>query len=192
MAGEGIAQQVEESRGFTGKLLGREVQWEYSARWIVYAVFLLRIVMGWTLFQAGLTKITADGWTAAGYLQNAVHPDNPFQSMWSSFAGSGLIDFLNTWGVLLVGLGLILGAFVRWNAFWGAVTMIFYWLSAWQGGISEGIPLEHGWVVDDHIVYAFLLFGLGAIGAGRILGVDRWLEQTEFVQENPWLRLLLG
>lgn len=37
-----------------------------------------------------------------------------------------------------------------------------------------------------------LLFGLGAFGAGRTLGLDGRLEQTEFVQNNSWLRYLMG
>lgn len=60
------------------------------------------------------------------------------------------------------------------------------------GGLLAGLPLAHGWVVDDHIVYAALLFGLGAIGAGRIIGVDEYLESTSIVEANPWLRYLLG
>jgi thiosulfate dehydrogenase [quinone] large subunit len=55
-----------------------------------------------------------------------------------------------------------------------------------------GLPLAHGWVVDDHLVYAALLFGLGAAGSGRILGVDAWLEELSVVQNNGWLRWLLG
>jgi thiosulfate dehydrogenase [quinone] large subunit len=70
--------------------------------------------------------------------------------------------------------------------------MLFYWLAALQGGLLAGLPLEHGWVVDDHLIYAFLLFGLGAFGAGRILGVDAWLERTSIVENNRWLRLFLG
>jgi thiosulfate dehydrogenase [quinone] large subunit len=96
------------------------------------------------------------------------------------------------WGLTLTGLALILGAFVRWSAFWGAVMMLFYWLASLQGGLLTGLPLAHGWVVDDHIVYAALLFGLGAIGAGRIVGVDEYLESTSIVENNPWLRYLLG
>jgi thiosulfate dehydrogenase [quinone] large subunit len=107
-------------------------------------------------------------------------------------AGNPLIDILNMWGLTLTGLALILGAFVRWSAFWGAVMMLFYWLAALEGGLLAGLPLAHGWVVDDHLVYAFLLFGLGAIGAGRILGLDASLEELSVVQNNRWLRWFLG
>ena len=96
---------------------------------------------------------------------------------------------MNRWSV---GAALMVGAFVRWSAFWGAVMMLFYWASSLQGGLLAGLPLEHGWVVNDHIVYAVLLFGLGAFGAGRILGVDAYLEQMDFAKNNRWVRLLLG
>jgi thiosulfate dehydrogenase [quinone] large subunit len=70
--------------------------------------------------------------------------------------------------------------------------MLFFWAAALEGGLMAGLPLAHGWVVDDHLVYAALLFGLGAIGAGRILGLDAYIEDMEFVQKNGWLRWLLG
>jgi thiosulfate dehydrogenase [quinone] large subunit len=70
--------------------------------------------------------------------------------------------------------------------------MLFYWAAALEGGLLAGLPLAHGWVIDDHMVYAVLLFGLGAFGAGRILGLDGVLEETSIVQSNPWLKYLLG
>jgi thiosulfate dehydrogenase [quinone] large subunit len=70
--------------------------------------------------------------------------------------------------------------------------MLFYWLAALSGGLAQGLPVAHGWVVDDHLIYAAILFGLGAFGAGRILGLDARLEETSVVRNNPWLRLLLG
>jgi thiosulfate dehydrogenase [quinone] large subunit len=180
-------------------ILGQSVTFDYSDRWVGVALLTLRVVMGWTLFQGGVTKLITyldanpdNNWTAAGYLANAIPPGNPFMGLWTSFAGSPLIDALNMWGLTLTGLGLIVGALVRWNAFWGAIMMLFYWAAALEGGLLAGLPLAHGWVVDDHIVYAALLFGLGAFGAGRILGVDAYLEQTNVVRNNPWLRYLLG
>ncbi|NHN41659.1 DoxX family protein [Halorubellus sp. JP-L1] len=181
------------------EIFGRGVSFEYSEHWVGYSLFLLRIVMGWTLLQGGLTKLVTylDGnpdnnWTAAGYLQNAVPEGNPFMGLWMDMAGSPLVDMLNMWGLTLAGLALIVGAFVRFSAFWGAIMMLFYWAAALTGGLMEGLPVAHGWVVDDHIVYALLLFGLGALGAGRILGVDSYLEDTGVVRNNPWLKYLLG
>lgn len=56
----------------------------------------------------------------------------------------------------------------------------------------QGLPVAHGWVIESHIVYVMLLFGLGAFGAGRILGVDQYLEEYDFVQEHRRLKYLLG
>jgi thiosulfate dehydrogenase [quinone] large subunit len=188
-----------QTRKLDAELFGRETDFEYSEHWIGYALVGLRVVMGWVLLQGGLTKLVTylDGnpetnWTAAGYLANAIPEGNPFMGMWGSMAGSPLIDMLVMWGLTLTGLGLVVGAFVRWNAFWGAVMMLLFWAASLTGGLMAGLPLAHGWVVDDHVVYAMLLFGLGAIGAGRILGVDATLEEYEFVQNNRWLRLLMG
>ncbi|ADE03959.2 DoxX family protein [Haloferax volcanii] len=188
-----------DSRTLETELFGRAVRFDYSERWVGYSLFLLRVVMGWTLFQGGITKLVtyldsdpSNNWTAAGYLANAIPEGNPLMGLWSSMAGSPLTDMLNMWGLTLAGLALILGAFVRFSAFWGAVMMLFYWAAALEGGILAGLPLAHGWVVDDHIVYAVLLFGLGAFGAGRILGVDAYLENMEFVRRNRWMSLVMG
>ncbi|MCO8266715.1 DoxX family protein [Haloferax sp. AB510] len=188
-----------DSRTLETEMFGRAVRFDYSERWVGYSLFLLRVVMGWTLFQGGITKLVtyldadpSNNWTAAGYLANAIPEGNPLMGLWSSMAGSPLIDMLNMWGLTLAGLALILGAFVRFSAFWGAVMMLFYWAAALEGGILAGLPLAHGWVVDDHIVYAVLLFGLGAFGAGRILGVDAYLENMEFVRRNRWMSLVMG
>ena len=112
--------------------------------------------------------------------------------MWASFAGNPVVDALNIYGQILIGAALILGFATRWSAFWGAVMMVFYWMASLHGGLLHGLPLEHGWVVDDHLIYAFILFALGALGAGRIFGVDRFIEKLDIVERIPALKYLLG
>jgi thiosulfate dehydrogenase (quinone) large subunit len=70
--------------------------------------------------------------------------------------------------------------------------MLLYSLTALQRGLLDGFPVTYGWVVNDHIVYAVLLFGLGAFGAGRILGLDAIIERSKIARENQFLRYLLG
>lgn len=186
----------ERTRLLETQMFGRHVHFSYSERWVGWTVFWLRMVMGWTMFWAGIDKLREGlhgflqpDWSAAGYLQFAIAPENPFRDLFVDMAGSASVDFLVAWGLTLTGIGLLTGTLLRVSAFFSAVMMIFFYLAAWTG---PWFRLEHGWVVDDHIVYAFLLFGLGAFGAGRILGVDAWLERTEFVKKNPWLSYLLG
>lgn len=171
---------------FETDLFGREQTVEYSGTTVGYALLVLRVVMGWTFFYAGITKVLDPTWTAAGFLQHAVPAGNPFVGLWDAMAAEWLwlLDPLNAWGLTLIGLALLLGAFVRWAALWGAVMMAFYW--------AASLPLENGIVIDDHVVYALLLFGLGAFGAGRIAGLDAYLEDLELVERYPKLRYLLG
>jgi thiosulfate dehydrogenase [quinone] large subunit len=187
------------TRQIDAELFGRETHFEYSEHWLGYAIVSMRVVMGWVLLQGGLTKLVTyldanpeNNWTAAGFLLNAIPDGNPLMGLWGSMAGNPLVDILVMWGLTLTGFGLVIGALVRWNDFWGAVMMLFFWAASLQGGLAQGLPLAHGWVVDDHLVYAALLFGLGAIGAGRILGVDASLEDVGLVSETGWLRYVLG
>jgi thiosulfate dehydrogenase [quinone] large subunit len=70
--------------------------------------------------------------------------------------------------------------------------MPFYRASHLQGGIAAGLPIDHGFVVSSHVVHVLLLFGLGAWGVGRVVGLDARLERTALVRNSPTLRYLLG
>jgi thiosulfate dehydrogenase [quinone] large subunit len=174
------------SRELESELLGREVRFNYSEHWVGYALLGLRLVMGWTFFYAGATKVWDPTWSVRSFLLYAVPDGNPFTSFWAMLANdwAWLLTPLNSLGLTLIGLALLTGTLVRFSAFWGALMMLFYW--------AAYLPLEHAAVVDYHIVYVLLLFGLGAFGAGRILGIDAWLESQPFVEDRPRLKLLLG
>ena len=174
-------------------LFGRKIETAYSGTTAGYALIGLRIVMGWVLFQGGIVKVLDPEWTAAGFLQFAIPEGNPFTATFAALAGNPAIDFLVMWGLTLTGLGLIFGALTRWNAFWGAVMMLMFWAASLYGGLTEFLPLEHGWVVDDHLLYAGLLFAIGAFGAGRVFGVDGWLENRfPAIRKNRFLNLFFG
>lgn len=181
------------------ELFGQQVNFEYSETWVGYSVLALRLVMAYVLLSAGLEKLAEGGWTnpgewtAEGFLVHAVAEDNPMGGLFEWFAEyTAVIDPLVMWTQILIGLALLLGLFVRLACLGGAMQMLLFWMAAWTGGLAAGLPVENGYVIDSSFVYALLLFGLGAVGAGRILGLDAKLEQTSIVQNNPWLRYLLG
>lgn len=190
-------------RTLEAQLLGREVSFDYSETWVAYSVISLRVIMAWVFLQAGLQKLFGNGldgflndpvtggFDAHGFLVGAT-ASSPAHGMFTWMAENFWVEPVVVWGQILVGLALLLGVLVRWSAFWGAVMMILFWLAALEGGILQGLPFEHGYVVDYTLVYAFLLFGLGAVGAGRILGLDARIERWPVVERNPWLKYFLG
>ncbi len=192
MATQTYAKSSENIQQVESNFLGRTVEMGINTTTIAYATVFMRVMMGWVLFQGGIVKVLDPEWTAAGFLQFAIPEGNPFTSLWASFAGNPVIDGLVAWGLTLTGLCLIFGLLVRWSAFWGAFMMVMFWMASLTGGLGQFLPLEHGWVFDDHLIYAILLFGLGALGAGRVFGLDKFVENSEFVQNNRWLRYFLG
>lgn len=186
-------------RTLQSELLGREIRFNYSETWLGYSMLGLRVVMAWVFLQAGLEKLLEGGigeplaWSSVGFLQNAIADANPLQGVFLFFAEYGaIIDPLVVFGQILIGLALLFGAAFRFAAMMGAFQMFFFWTAAWQGGLAAGFPVDHGYFVDSSLVYLLLLFGLGAWGAGRILGVDGVVEETAIVKQNPWLRFFLG
>ena len=190
--------QLDTERTMETDMFGRRVTFDYSETWIGYSVLSLRVVMAYVFLSAGLEKLLdPEGWSAGPYLDPqsgfGVGEGNPLAGVFAELSASAaLVDPLVIWGQILIGLALLFGAFFRLAAFFGAIQMLLFWLAAFEGGIMAGLPIEHGYLIDSSFVYALLLFGLGAIGAGRILGVDERLEETDLVQQNPWLRYLLG
>ncbi len=149
-------------------------------------VLLLRLSIGWVFFYAGWSKAitfvtAAEDWTATGYLS---HLEGPFASIFSLLAGNVVVDYLNAYGLLLVGIAMILGVLVRWAAFWGIVLMLMYYFA--------GFPAEHSFIVEDHIINALVFVVLAAGGAGRVWGLDGIIEKSEFAKSNPWVLKILG
>ncbi len=174
------------------ELFGKKASLEYSERWIGQSILGLRVLMAWVFIQAGLEKILDPEWTAVHFLEG-VESANPFMFLFEWFAAyPGLVDPLVMWTQLLIGLALLLGVFFRFAALGGAIQMLMFWLASFEAGLMAGFPVAHGYLVNDTLVYAVLLFGLGALGAGRLYGLDSKLEETDLVKENNWIRYLLG
>jgi len=132
------------------------------------SLFLLRISLGWMFFYAGITKVLDPEWSAAGFLAHA-KTFSGFYLWISESSFLPVINFLNEWGLLLIGLSLLSGTLVRLSSFFGAFLMILYYFPA----LDFPLVGEHSYIVDEHIIYAFALISLGLLGAGKIYGLDK-------------------
>ncbi len=154
---------------------------------IQVSLFLLRLAMGWLMLYAGLTKIINPSWSAAGYLENAKTFTGLFA--WLASPGNiGWINFVNEWGLTLLGVSLILGVFVRFSSILGTVLMLLYYFPVLE------FPKvgTHSYIVDEHIVYALVLVLFAAVRAGRYYGLENWCARLPVCVKFPRLRNWLG
>ncbi len=141
------------------------------------SLFLLRVGMGVLFFWAGYTKLIDPAWSAAGYISGA----KTFVGFYSWLLSPGVlptINFLNEWGLTLIGAALLLGIFVRLASFFGIVIMVLYYLPIY--------PPAHG-LVDEHIIYIAAFLVLMAFGAGKILTINSWVQMRLHPMWHKWV-----
>ena len=118
------------------------------------SIIFLQISLGWLMFYAGVTKILNPEWSAEGYLKGA----KTFSSFYTSLTTPStlpIINFINEWGLTMLGLALLTGIMVRWASIGGALLMLLYYFPI----LTFPKVGEHGYIVDEHIIYigAFLI-----------------------------------
>ena len=151
------------------------------------SLFALRVSLGWLMFYAGITKVLDPSWSAEGYLRGAKN----FVGLYNWFASPGIlpiINFVNEWGLTLLGISLILGLFVRIGSLSGVLLMILYYLPI----IDFPYPNPHSYLVDEHIIYVFALFVLASFRAGRVWGLENWCSRLPICSKFPKLRSWIG
>lgn len=157
--------------------------------WFVLA---LRLVLGFAFLYSGVEKIVG-GFDAQGYLANvAATNGNPLEGMfyWMSQT-PWFIDVVNVavpWGEAAIGLGIMVGLLTRLAAFFGALLMLLFYFGNWN--------MEHGPINSD-VMYMLVFLSVAAFGAGRILGLDSYIEQYELdgqplLERYPLLEHILG
>jgi len=127
-----------------------------------YALTGLRISLGWLFLYAGISKIINPDWSAAFYLTKASSfPD--FYNWLASSTMLPIVNFINMWGLLLIGIALIVGICVNYAAGGGIGFMVLYYFPI----LAFPHVGEHSLLVDDHIIYALALVVLIVFNAGN-------------------------
>ena len=152
-----------------------------------FVLFLLRVSMGWVFFYAGITKILNPNWSAAGYLKTA-KTFTPFYHWLTTPGVLPVTNFLNEWGLTLIGAAIILGIAVKLSSTLGAAMMVLYYF---PGLIFPKIGTT-AYIVDEHIIYALVFLTLGALQAGQFWGLGQWFGNISFLSQRPKLKNFLS
>lgn len=168
------------------RLFGRNVAYEIDGPWASYWLVLLRVIAGWWLLGAGLSKVVeqglvydTQGWLLYGTEGTIIYPITEWFAMNAVIVPNVMVP----WGQIAIGLGLILGCLTRLAAANGAILLFFFYFG--------GAGWTHGFVTGELLgilVYLTIII----YGAGRVWGIDAVLERTRFVRNRPWMRYLMG
>src|SRR4030042_2280519 len=109
-----------------------------------WGLIILRIIIGWHLLYEGIDKLMDPGWSAENFLTNTRGLlSGIFHAMASDPTVLDVVNFLNVWGLVLIGSGLFLGIFARTAVYAGILMLFFYYIAypPFQG-YNFGIPQE--------------------------------------------------
>jgi thiosulfate dehydrogenase [quinone] large subunit len=151
------------------------------------SLLFLRLSLGWLMFYSGINQLTNASWSAAGYLTNAI----TFPQLFHWLASASIlptINFLNEWGLVVLGASLIFGLCVRLTSAFGMLLMLLYYLPV----LSFPFIQPGSYLVDEHIIYIFVLLVFISTSAGRVYGLDGVWIKLGFAKKHPKIVKLLA
>jgi uncharacterized membrane protein YphA (DoxX/SURF4 family) len=122
-------------------------------------MLLLRVVIGWHLLYEGLSKLLTPGWTAQGYLEGSYgFMSGFFHSLAANSSLMPVVDFLNIWGLILIGTGLFIGVLLRFSAVAGMLLLMLYYFAYPPFGTSLYPNYEgHYWIINRNLIETIAL-----------------------------------
>ena len=142
--------------------------------WLV----ILRVAIGWHFLYEGLVKLMNPNWSSVGFLLDSRGClESFFHSLTTSPNTVNIIDQLNIWGLILIGLGLILGFLARPACIFGIALLATYYLSHPPfSGLRYAVPSEGSYLI---YTYRLELFydkdELFVFPSSLYIGIDRFI-----------------
>ncbi len=137
---------------------------------------VLRVLIGWHFLYEGLAKLANPNWTSIGYLMDSQgFMADFFIDLASNPAAVPVVDFLNIYGLMAIGLGLILGLFTPVALVSGIVLLAMYYLSHPPFvGLQYSLPMEGNYLVVNKVLIELVAMVVLLIyPTGRVIGIDR-------------------
>ncbi len=145
---------------------------KYQIIWLV----VLRVIIGWHFLYEGLVKVTNPNWSAVGYLTDS---EGLLKEFFIGLASNpdvlAVVDFVNIWGLIAIGAGLILGMFTRVALWSGILLLAMYYLSHPPFiGFNYALPMEGSYLMVNKILIELVaLVVLLLFPTGKRIGIDR-------------------
>lgn len=147
-------------------------------RWQLVSLVIMRILIGWHFLHEGMVKLLDVNWTSASYLKDTKWL---FSGMFTSMAENPgllkMVDFLNIWGLIIIGFCLITGLLSRYAIIFGIVLLSLYFLCSIPiPGYEYVSPAEGNYlIVNKNLIELSALVVLLVFPSSKEIGLDRFL-----------------
>jgi uncharacterized membrane protein YphA (DoxX/SURF4 family) len=111
------------------------------------------VFIGWHFFYEGLAKLFNPNWSASSYLEYSQWLfSGIFHSMAENTGILAVVDFLNIWGLIFIGLGLLLGTFTRIASISGALLLLLYYTANPPFMTADAFKEGNYMIIDKNLV----------------------------------------
>jgi thiosulfate dehydrogenase [quinone] large subunit len=160
------------------------------------ALVVMRTLIGWHFLYEGFSKVWWPSWTragvplghwsSAGYLRASA---GPLAGFFKGFADASWLPWLDlaiAWGLVLVGLGLMLGLYTQLACAGGLALLCVFYVSylPTSGAMEPGAEGSYLFV-NKNLVEAAAVAVLLAFRTGRIAGLDLLRARPRAPQATP-------
>jgi uncharacterized membrane protein YphA (DoxX/SURF4 family) len=151
----------------------------------VTVITVIRAAIGWHFLYEGLSKLLMEDWSSQSYLANATG----FLSGFYHWLAGGetlvrVLDVLNIYGLILIGLALFLGIFIRLASSAGIILLLLYYFAYPPFGTSLfGSAEGHFYIVNRNFIEAFLLLWLIIINQ-KGFGIGQLFKDRKAAREG--------
>ena len=145
------------------------------SKWQSSLLVALRFLIGWHLLYEGIYKLANPEWSSIAFLSGSEWIFAGIADWIISNPGIlNTVDFLNTWGLIAIGLGLVLGLFTRAAAIAGtSLLMLYYLFNPPFIGMGVSVPLEGNYLlVNKNLIEALMLLLIAVSPSARLFGLD--------------------
>ena len=135
---------------------------------------VLRVLVGWHFLFEGLSKLASPGWSSASYLMESKWLlSGFFHWIVSSSTALNVTDFINIWGLILIGLGLFIGLFTRLASISGILILLLYYIANPPFAESTMPGYGHFFIVNINIIEAGILLVFVFLKRDYLWSIDR-------------------
>ena len=143
---------------------------------------ILRIAVGWHFLYEGIVKAFNPNWSSVSYLMESKWLFSGFfHWLISNETTLQIVDFLNIWGLIIIGICLFLSVFTRISAIAGALLLLLYYVANPPFVYSSIPSTSHFYIINYNLIELIVLIVIASLPVNYLWGLQR---QIRFAHER--------